>query len=245
MERNMKLLVWCSFAMIFLLQTACTIVIPDILKTADSEIPEETLDFPEETTTPIETNWQITISPTQRITSEIPKKTSTSNPKNEKETPTQIPTPFPTKNNPENLLRVQHGSPVAISNFAHPELGCNWMGLAGQIIDADSQPIKDIVVEVGGTLEGMPIFGLAVTGESTVYGPGGFEIKLGDEPIDSDGTLWVVVYDLDGNKIISPVFFSTYSDCEKNLIVMNFVKVLTISSDLVYLPVILNEISQP
>jgi hypothetical protein len=119
------------------------------------------------------------------------------------------------------------------------------MGLAGQIIDVDSQPIKDIVVEVGGTLDDMPIFGLAVTGESSVYGPGGFEIKLGDEPIESDDTLWVVVYDLDGNKIISPVFFSTYSDCERNLIVLNFLKIRPTLSDRIFLPVISNKLTQP
>jgi hypothetical protein len=119
------------------------------------------------------------------------------------------------------------------------------MGLAGQIIDIDSQPIKEIVVEIGGTLGGMPFFGMAVTGESSDYGPGGFEIKLGDEPIASDDTLWVVVYDLDGNQILSPVNFSTYSDCERNLIVINFVEVQPKLSDWVYLPVIYNYFPQP
>jgi hypothetical protein len=218
---------------------------PDIPKTADPETPKETLIYPEETTTPIETNWEITIFPTQNITPDTIKETSTPSPTFETETPTQIPTPFPTKTKPENLLKVQSGSPVAISNFAHPDLGCNWMGVAGQIIDIDSQPIKDIVVEVGGTLEDEPMFGLAVTGESSFYGPGGFEIKLGDEPIQSDNTLWVVVYDLDGNKITSPVFFSTYSDCAKNLIVLNFLKVPPTSSEKVYLPAIYNIFPQP
>ena len=239
----MKLFVRFSFAAIFLLQTACNIVVPDILQTTDPDIPEETLVYPDETTTPLGTDGQITIIPTQNITPEIPTETSNPNPPNETDVPSQIPTPLPTK--PENLLKVQQGSPVAISNFAYPELGCNWMGLAGQIIDVDSQPIKDIVVEVGGVLEGIPIFGLAVTGESSVYGPGGFEIKLGDEPIESTDTIWVVVYDLDGNQIISPVYFSTYSDCERNLIVMNFIKLQSTSSDWVYLPVILNKFPQP
>ena len=241
----MKIFVWFSFVGVFLLQTACNIVVPDIPKTADPEIPEETLENPKESATPLETNWQITVSPTQIITPDITNEASTPNPTIATESETQSPTPIPTITNPENFLKVQLGSPAAISNFAYPELGCNWMGLAGQIIDFDNQPMKDVVVEVGGTLEGMPIFGLAVTGESSVYGPGGFEIKLGDEPVESDDALWVVVYDLDGNKIISPVYFSTYSDCEKNLIVMNFVKVRMISSDWVYLPIILNEISLP
>jgi hypothetical protein len=241
----MKKFFWIFLFGIFFLQTACNIVMPDIPKTADPEIPEETLVHPKETNAPLETNWRITLSPTQNITPEIPTETSTPNPTIEKESPTQIPSPVPTKTNPENILKVQQGSPVAISNFAHPELGCNWMGLAGQIIDVDSQPVKDIVVEVGGTLEGMPIFGLAVTGESSVYGPGGFEIKLENEPIASDDTLWVAVYDLEGNKIISPVYFSTYSGCERNLIIMNFVKVRAVSNDWVYLPVILNKLTQP
>jgi hypothetical protein len=239
----MKKLVWFSIVGIFLLETSCNIFMPDSQVTTDPEYPRETQVQPEGTTKPVETNWLETDSPTQRNTLEVPLETSMPKPSNG--VPTQIPTPFPTKTKPENLLKVQQGSPVAISNFTHPELGCNWMGLAGQVIDIDNQPIKDVVVEVGGTMEGNPIFGLAVTGESSFYGPGGFEIQLGDEPIASDDTMWVVVYDLDGNQIISPVYFSTYADCERNLIILNFLKEPPISSDWVYLPVILNKVSQP
>jgi hypothetical protein len=245
LEKNMKILVWFSFVGIFLVQTSCNVLLPDIPMTTDPQDPKETQSHSEGNITPVETNWRKTESPTQSITPEIINETSIPNPTSEAELPTQIPTPIPTITKPENLLVVQEGSPVAISNFAHTELGCNWLGLAGQIIDVDSQPIKDIVVEVGGTLEGMPVFGLAVTGESSKYGPGGFEIKLGDEPIESDDTLWVVVYDLSGNKIISPVYFSTYSDCERNLVVINFLKIRPSSGDWVYLPVIINRFSQP
>ena len=241
----MRVLAWFSFVGIFLIQTSCNILIPDIQKSTDPENPGETQLNSEETITPMETNWRETESPTPDISPDIPNETSIPNPTTETGSPTQIPTQLPTRTNPESLLKVQHGSPVAISNFAHPELGCNWMGLAGQIIDVDNQPIKDIVVEVGGTLKGIPIFGLAITGESSVYGPGGFEIKLGDEPSESEDTLWVMVYDLDGNKIISPVYFSTFSNCEKNLIVINFLKISPTMSDLVSLPVILNIFTQP
>lgn len=240
----MKKLVWFIFTGIFLAQAACNFVVPNIPLTINPDLPEETF-HAEETTTPLETVWQVTKSPTQMITPEITNVISTPILTIETESPTQIHTPIPTETKPDILLQVQHGSPVAISNFAYPELGCNWMGLAGQIIDVDSQPIKDIVVEIGGTLRGMPIFGLAVTGESSAYGPGGYEIRLGDEPIESKDTLWVVVYDLDGNKIISPVYFSTYSDCERNLIVINFVNARPTSNDLVYLPVIYNKSTQP
>ena len=44
----MKLLVWCSIAGIFLVNTACNYVKPDVLETADPEIPEEDRTTPEE-----------------------------------------------------------------------------------------------------------------------------------------------------------------------------------------------------
>jgi hypothetical protein len=141
-------------------------------------------------------------------------------------------------------FNVQTGSPVGVPNFSNPDLACQWMGLAGQVFDVDSQPLKDMVIEVGGTLAGRPIFGLAITGEESAYGPGGYEIKLADEPIASEKTVLVQVFDLDGKALSAPIYFPTYGSCEKNLIILNFVRSDSLPKPWVYLPVIFNDAMQ-
>jgi hypothetical protein len=152
----------------------------------------------------------------------------------------QISTPdnIPTKT--QAPLSVQIGSPIAVKNFVYPDLGCNWWGVAGQVLDKKGQPIVDAVVEVGGTLDGQPFFGIAITGESTAYGPGGYEVKLGENPLQTDGIFWALVYDLDGKVISSPTYFSTFADCNRNLVLLNFVQSNTLPKIWAYLPLILS-----
>jgi hypothetical protein len=117
---------------------------------------------------------------------------------------------------------LQSGSPVAMPNFAHPVEGCNWMSVAGQIIDANEKPVKQLVVEVGGTLAGQPVDILSLSGLAEAYGPGGYEVKLADKPVASQQSLWIKVYNLQGEQITDPFFFDTYTDCQKNVVVINF-----------------------
>lgn len=247
----MKPHIWISFAGIFVFLTSCNSFSPSSLPTAVSDIPEVTDTISVASATPLEPEMPTSLPPTLSQTSELPTLTSTPNPTNTTEDPTQIPTLTPTKklvlkpSATQALLGAQIGSPVGIPNFAHPELGCRWLGLAGQVLDIDELPVKDIVVEVGGTLNGFPVLGLAVTGESNPYGPGGYEIKLGDEPIASDGTIWAQVFDLDGNPISAPTYFPTYEDCEKNLILLNFVQARTLPSSWAFLPIIYNKSLNP
>ncbi|MEN8171580.1 MAG: hypothetical protein ABFS03_01735 [Chloroflexota bacterium] len=123
------------------------------------------------------------------------------------------------------IYKVQSGSPAAMPNWSHPGLGCNWLGLAGQIFDLNGVPKKDTVVEVGGLLNGKKVLGLSLTGVIDLYGPGSYEIKLADKALVSQKTVWVQVKDGNG-KVLSPkIFINTYSNCDKNLILLNFVEV--------------------
>jgi hypothetical protein len=130
-------------------------------------------------------------------------------------TPTITPTP------PPDFI-LQLGSPQAIPNVFRPELGCNWMGIAGQVFGPDESPLLNIVVEVGGSLAGEPYMGLGMTGSTPYYGLGGFEVTLSDRPIASHGTLWVVLSGLDGAMLTERIFFDTYGNCEQNLLILNF-----------------------
>jgi len=160
------------------------------------------------------------------------------------EPPTKTPTIAPTKQlalkptATPHLLGVQVGSPVRLPNFAHPDLGCQWLGVAGQVFDGEGAPIEGLVVEVGGSIAGKPASGLAVTGSSDSYGPGSYEIKLGDSPETSSGTVWAQVYDLDSLPLSEPIYFSTSSDCDKNLVLLNFVQSYTLPDKWAYLPII-------
>lgn len=121
--------------------------------------------------------------------------------------------------------RLQIGSPVGVANFIDPQAGCNWLGIGGQAFDLSGTPVTDLVVEVGGTLEGSDVFHLSLTGSSSLLGPGSFVIVLTNHVVPSDGTLWILLYDLAGQPLTDKIPFATYADCTKNLILINFSEV--------------------
>jgi len=121
--------------------------------------------------------------------------------------------------------RLQEVSPVYTSNFAHPEAGCAWLGMAGQVFDAQAVPAQGLVMVVEGYLQESAVDAVALTGTSKDYGPGGFEIVLADLPVDSTKALTVSLFDLQGNPLAPRIALDTYADCSKNLILINFQEV--------------------
>ena len=117
---------------------------------------------------------------------------------------------------------VQQGTPSYLQNFAHVEQGCNWLGVVGQVFDKNGQPINRMVVRAEGFLGSQSLDALGMTGLATAYGPGGFEIELSDEPLNSSGTLSIALFNLEGERVSAYVPFNTYTDCSKNLILINF-----------------------
>jgi hypothetical protein len=123
---------------------------------------------------------------------------------------------------------LQSGSPVAIANIAYPESGCDWLGVAGQVFDLSGAAVPGQQVQMGGVLAGSPVPGgvmITLTGLAPQYGPGYFEFTLGDKPVASKGTLWIQLLDQTGLPMSEKVYFDTYDDCQKNLIVINFKQV--------------------
>jgi hypothetical protein len=134
---------------------------------------------------------------------------------------------------------LQAGSPAWLSNFAHPDLGCNFLGIAGQVFDKNRSPAKMLVVEVGGSLAGRELFALSLTGNAPAFGPAGYEIQLADEPLQSTGSIWIQLFNLEGNPLSDKIFFNTFADCDKNLVLINFVATIFPVPELdVYLPAI-------
>jgi hypothetical protein len=188
-----------------------------------------TITFPTSTPTPrsvLPPTWTPvpTLEPTNTAT-----KTSTLEPT---EPPATLVTGLPGTQAPptpgEGMPFVLHeGDPVAIPNIAHPDLGCNWMGVAGKAYDLSGAPIvQGLFVQVGGTLNGIPIDEqLGMTGMVNDYGPGGYEFTLGDKPLASIQTLWVQLFDQAMIPLSDQIYFDTYADCDKNLILINFSQV--------------------
>ena len=192
--------------------SACVLVEESPVQT---EIPTAT-----ELVNATETISPIAVTHTPTLT-EIVTATSTSTPIPEAtSTATFTPSPIPV------IYYLQEGSPAYISNFAHPEKGCNWLGVAGQVFDLNSEPVINIVVNVQGQLGGRNLDEIAITGipEADIYGPGGYEIQLADQVLPSSGTLVIQIFGLDGVPLSQPIPFNTYNDCSKNLIIINFIE---------------------
>jgi hypothetical protein len=117
---------------------------------------------------------------------------------------------------------VQKGTPIFVQNFAHPSEGCQWLSIAGQVFDPSGNPVKNLVVNVTGTLNGHPIDLLGLTGQADQYGPSGYEIQLGTAPQASTGTLSIQLLDLEGNPLSEKIPFNTSADCTQNVVLINF-----------------------
>ena len=65
------------------------------------------------------------------------------------------------------------------------DVGCNWLGIAGQVFDLQGRPVKGIRVWVRGSLNGKQYDNLLLTLESSPYGPSGYEFTIADKPVNS------------------------------------------------------------
>jgi hypothetical protein len=171
-------------------------------------------------------SWTPTITAIPSLTSTL-QPTSTLPP-----TPTPVnlsPTPTVTETKPPSgyAFEIREGSPMAIPNIYHPELGCTWMGVGGQVVDANGAPVTGLIIELGGELPGVkiPEHFITLTGVAINFGRSGYEFKLADRPVTSRKSLWLQLLNQSGGFLSDKVYFDTYEECEKNLIVIDFKQV--------------------
>lgn len=206
--------------MIMVFLAACSMPSPDARQNNSTDFTPEISS--EETTFPTQVPVKIeappvteAVSPTLDIQPTIlPSPTSTAS-----SVPSSV-KPFP--------FQVQSGTPAGTANFVDPGAGCNWLGVGGQVFESNERPVKGMIVEVSGVLNGEPVLLLTLTGSNTTLGPGGYQLKIADQPIESSKSLWIQLFDLNGNPKSDKVFFNTYggeAGCDKNLIVINFTQV--------------------
>lgn len=139
---------------------------------------------------------------------------------------TETPTASPTLKPGQFSFVLQQGSPQAIPNVIRTEAGCNWMGVAGQAFSLNKSPVIGLFIQLGGTLNGQVLdTRLSMTGTAVEYGQGGYEFVIADQPIASKKTLWIQLLDQSNMPLSDKIYFDTYADCEKNLILINFTQV--------------------
>ncbi|HEX2979279.1 MAG TPA: hypothetical protein VHO48_03340 [Anaerolineaceae bacterium] len=124
--------------------------------------------------------------------------------------------------NPQPVWYVnQADAPSYIPNGT--PAGCDWMGLAGQAFDSNGAVLLNYKIVVSGSIgDQAPMETSALTGTSSKYGPGGYEMDLATSPVNSSGTLWVQLFDPNGKAVSNKYPVNTYQDCQKNLIIMNY-----------------------
>lgn len=178
---------------------------------------------PTGTATPIQLQATWTASPTLELTpSNTPRPTIT---------PFSTNTPFsltpPTRTpRPTNTPKAPFGatSQQVESTVIHPDLACNWAGIGGTVVDVNGSHIVGTVVVLRGTLNGNTVEQQTVTGINKEYGQSGFEFVLGNTAVESKGTLYLQLVDLQNIPMSDKIFVNTSSDCTKNLVLVRFRK---------------------
>jgi len=237
-RKNTGNMVWNILTILSLVSICCVVSAVTIIFVN----PNSSLNpFPPPTVNPA--SWTPTPTVTLRFTI-VPSWTPTSSPMPPTETPTLVPTytPEPTagmvvvpsstqepSNKPAGLyaFELQEGSPAAIAgDDFHQNADCNWSGVAGQATSLNGEALRGLFVELGGSVPGMDaVEKLAMTGLAPQYGQGGFEITLADKPFASADSLWIQLLDQQNLPLSDRIYFNTFDDCEKNLVIIYFCQV--------------------
>ena len=83
--------------------------------------------------------------------------------------------------------------------------------------------MKGFVLRLGGSINGVELGEqFRLSGLDTIYGPSGFEFTLSGTPLQTVESYWIQLQDQAGNPLTDKIYFDTYADCKRNLILINF-----------------------
>lgn len=108
-------------------------------------------------------------------------------------------------------------SPSYLQNFAN-NAGCNWLGIAGEVLDSQGQPVSlgDYRVHVWGS----GIDNRVLVGSALEYGPTGWEQYLFNVPVLRD---YLIQLETSTGTAVSPIYpVQTRASCEENLVRFDF-----------------------
>ena len=138
-------------------------------------------------------------------------------------TPTITPT-LPTPTITSTPMPVSAVITYLASTDFHPDNICDWSGVAGKVLGTDGKPLQYQQIELGGTFDGKAISFLTLSGLAPAYGQSGYELFLSDHPSASTGMLWIQLLDNTAKPLTNKIYFDTFDDCTRNLVMVVFTK---------------------
>ncbi len=129
------------------------------------------------------------------------------------------PTPTATRTRSAFAYTLQNNSATYLANFINGS-GCSWFGLAGQAFGLDGRPIIGLTVHLEG--DGLSLD--ALTGSQPAIGPGGYEIPLGNHPVETSDIYTIQLRNNTGTPLSDNIVVETFGDCTRNLVLINFVQ---------------------
>lgn len=137
-------------------------------------------------------------------------------------TPTVTLTPTP-----EILPFILFDEPEFMNSaWFRPQLGCDWLVIAGQVWDLRGDAVTDSVsVYLFGELNGYAVDEFRLPGTEKAYGESGYEFALEGFVVDSEDSLYIQLVDTNNLALSHPYLLQTFNDCQKNLILVNFKQV--------------------
>ena len=141
--------------------------------------------------------------------------------------PTETVSPLPTiiipsPTVPPLSLTLQPGTPRYLPAFPHADLGCDWAGVAGQVLTVDEATAPGAVVLISGLVDGQIVEGMALAGSALQYGPGGYEIDLSLYRSLAGAAAQIQVLGLNGQPLSGVVEFKLPPSCAENLAIITF-----------------------
>jgi hypothetical protein len=138
-------------------------------------------------------------------------------------TPTDTPTPGPsptvTATRSAFPFTKDLDSPQYLQNYAN-SAGCNWMGIAGEVLDTEGRPVaaNQFVVHIwdGGVDQRVP------AGGAPAYGPSGWEQYLFDAPRIQEHNIQLET--TNGTAVSQVYRVQTRASCNQNLVYFVFVQ---------------------
>jgi hypothetical protein len=104
--------------------------------------------------------------------------------------------------------------------YETPLYGCEWQGIAGDVKDADGKSLAGYYVHIWGQTWDV----IVRSGDSPLYGEGGWELFIADEPLASEEPIHVQLHT--GESPYAPVseevLVNYESYCSSSLAVVNF-----------------------
>ncbi len=144
--------------------------------------------------------------------------------------PTQTVPATPTST-PWSAAFVIRGTPEAFPHtLLYDRYACeDYLFIGGEVWDLRESPLKGLIVKLTGSYGGGMVELSSESGEVEIYGQSGYGFVIDNKQIKSD-TLYIQLFDAQGNPLSAKVNLSISGECDGNLLLVNYKQVREISN---------------